>query len=211
MKNKQTTTQITFEEVQDFFEKLQRIIYVTCTKDEANQFMSDIIDIFFKTYLLKQKDLTQIINNSQRQQTMKYTIDLNYDAIRQSLSNEQKHKFDVMTNFFIEHHYDEDKSIEELMLDYVARTWPANYMFLIRKCAQEQNDIKLDSKLRVELECLELIDKLTKLHTALFIKPNKSLSKLPKEAIDRLCKQEDIMTQYLLVLQDRLDKDFKGE
>ena len=47
---------------------------------------------------------------------MNYTIDLSCNAFRQLLDEDEKKRYDDILNFFIDHRYDENNSIEKLML-----------------------------------------------------------------------------------------------
>lgn len=136
---------------------------------------------------------------------MKCTIELDCIKFRELLSDEDKVIYDDMCNYFVDHHYDEDNPLDKLMLDYAATRWPAVLVQFIRQQAATQY-ITLDTKLRVQLEYLELEEKIDKLSA--FLDSDKSKS-LPVASIEHLKTQLSHMANYAMTLNERLTYDFK--
>lgn len=135
---------------------------------------------------------------------MTFSIDLNSYDFRCLLNDDEKKRYDTMLDYFFDHHYTEDYSVDELMLKWGKQTYPAKYAQFIRQQVVQQSDAKLDVKQRVELELLELTEKLTKLHQTICQTPNAIIEKLSSSAIQHLHCQEQAMIQYQSILEARL-------
>ena len=135
---------------------------------------------------------------------MTFSIDLNSYGFRCLLNDDEKKRYDDMLDYFFDHNYTEDYSVDELMFKWGKQAYPAKYAQFIRQQVMQQCGVKLDVKQRVELELLELTEKLTSLHQMLFQTPNELIEKLPSNAIQHLHCQEQAMSQYQSVLEARL-------
>ena len=133
-----------------------------------------------------------------------FSISLNSYDFRCLLNDDEKKRYDSMLDYFFDHHYTEDYSVDELMFKWGKQAYPAKYAQFIRQQDMRQSGVELDVKQRVELELLELTEKLTKLRQTIFQTPNELIKKLSNSAMQHLCRQEQAMTQYQSILEARL-------
>ena len=119
---------------------------------------------------------------------------------RDILNDDERKQYDSMMEFFIEHHYDEDKYIDDLMYEWSEKKFPIKLAQYMRELVVIEH--KLSAKQRVELEAIELANKIHKLTDFTVSEKYYDLS---YDAKLLLLQQKIAMNEYLQYLTNRLN------